>query len=112
MRYIGNTLKRRMDMLEIDAAILAEMVFMDEGTIRNIINNEIPYEMIDEFDMALISSVLHCNEQYFEYPDTHNDFLDRVFDKEKDSNSSKKAKIKIQDFLNDFMFINGVVSEK
>ena len=38
MRYIGNTLKRRMDMLEINAATLAEMTFMDECLIRNIIN--------------------------------------------------------------------------
>ena len=46
MRYIGNTLKRRMDMLEINAATLAEMTFMDECLIRNIINNKIPYEKI------------------------------------------------------------------
>ena len=34
MRYIGNTLKRRMDMLEINAATLAEMTFMDECLIE------------------------------------------------------------------------------
>lgn len=64
MRYIGNTLKRRMDMLEINAATLAEMTFMDECLIRNIINNKIPYEKIDKFDMALICNLLHCDEQY------------------------------------------------
>ena len=112
MRYIGNVLKERMDMLEIDTATLAEMVFMDVEKIWNIAENKIPYEKIDEFDMALICNALHYNEQYFEYLDIHNDFLDRVFDKEKDSNVSKKVKIKIQDFLNDLMFINGVVSEK
>ena len=58
MRYIGNTLKRRMDMLEINAATLAEMTFMDECLIRNIINNKIPYEKIDKFDMALICNLL------------------------------------------------------
>ena len=62
--------------------------------------------------MALICNFLHCDEQYFAYPNIHNDFLERILDKEKDSNASKKTKIKIQDFLNDFMFINGVVSEK
>lgn len=62
-----NVLKERMNTLEIDATTLAEMVFMDEGTIRNIINNEIPYEMIEEFDIALICNVLHCDEQYFAY---------------------------------------------
>ena len=101
-----------MDMLEIDAATLAEMSFVDEEIIRKIIENKIPYEKIDKFDLALICNVLHCDEQYFKYSDVCRDFLDRVFDKEKDSNASKKTKIKIQDFLNDFMFINGVVSRK
>lgn len=111
MRYIGNALKRRMDMLEINAATLAEMTFMDECLIRNIINNKIPYEKIDKFDMALICNLLHCDEQYFAHPNIHNDFLDRVFDKEKDSNASKKTKIKIHDFLNDFIFVNEIMSE-
>ena len=112
MRYIGNTLKRRMDMLEINAATLAEKTFMDECLIRNIINNKIPYEKIDKFDMALICNLLHCDEQYFAHPNIHNDFLDRVFDKEKDSNTSMKVKIKIRDFLSDFMFVNEVLSDE
>lgn len=112
MRYIGNTLKRRMDMLEINAATLAEMTFMDECLIRNIINNKISYEKIDKFDMALICNLLHCDEQYFAHPNIHNDFLDRVFDKEKDSNTSMKVKIKIRDFLSDFMFVNEVLSDE
>lgn len=111
MRYIGNALKRRMDMLEINAATLTEMTFMDECLIRNIINNKIPYEKIDKFDMALICNLLHCDEQYFAHPNIHNDFFDRVFDKEKDSNTSKKTKIKIHDFLNDFIFVNEIMSE-
>ena len=53
MRYIGNTLKRRMDMLEINAATLAEMTFMDECLIRNIINNKIPYEKIGELPQTI-----------------------------------------------------------
>lgn len=98
--------------LEINAATLAEMTFMDECLIRNIINNKIPYEKIDKFDMALICNLLHCDEQYFAHPNIHNDFLDRVFDKEKDSNTSMKVKIKIRDFLSDFMFVNEVLSDE
>lgn len=90
----------------------AEMTFMDECLIRNIINNKIPYEKIDKFDMALICNLLHCDEQYFAHPNIHNDFLDRVFDKEKDSNTSMKVKIKIRDFLSDFMFVNEVLSDE
>jgi len=85
---------------------------MDECLIRNIINNKIPYEKIDKFDMALICNLLHCDEQYFAHPNIHNDFLDRVFDKEKDSNTSMKVKIKIRDFLSDFMFVNEVLSDE
>lgn len=112
MRYIGNVLKERMNTLEIDATTLAEMVFMDEGTIRNIINNEIPYEMIEKFDIALICNVLHCDEQYFAYPNIHEDFLTVIFDQEKDSTKSKKVKIKIHNFLNDFIFVNEAMSDK
>ena len=112
MRYIGNALKRRMDMLEINAATLAEMTFVDEEMIRKIIENKIPYEKIDNFDVDLICNALHCDEQYFEHSDIHKDFLSEIFDKEKDSNASKKTKIKIQEFLSDFMFLNEVMSEK
>lgn len=56
--------------------------------------------------------LLHCDEQYFAHPNIHNDFLDRVFDKEKDSNTSMKVKIKIRDFLSDFMFVNEVLSDE
>lgn len=112
MRYIGNTLKKRMDMLEIDATTLAEMTFMDVSMIRNIVDNKIPYEKIDKFDVGLICNALHCDEQYFEHSDIHKDFLSEIFDKEKDSNASKKTKIKIQEFLSDFMFLNEVMSEK
>lgn len=112
MRYIGNVLKERMNTLEIDATTLAEMVFMDEGTIKNIINNEIPYEMIEEFDIALICNVLHCDEQYFAYPNIHEDFLTAIFNQEKDSTKSKKVKIKIHNFLNDFIFVNEAMSDK
>lgn len=112
MRYIGNTLKRRMNMLEIDATTLAEMAFMDEGMIKNIVDNKITYEKIDKIDVNLICNVLHCDEGCFESSYTHNDFLSETIDKEKDSAKSKKVKVKIQDFLSDFIFVNEVMSDK
>ncbi len=65
MQYIGYELKNRMDMLGIDVSALSEMTFMDEDVIRDIIADTLAYEEIDEFDMSLICSALHCDTVLF-----------------------------------------------
>lgn len=65
MQYIGSELQDRMNLLGIDVSTLAEITFMDEETISDIIENRVSYEDIDEFDMSLICSALHCDVQYF-----------------------------------------------
>ena len=65
MQYIGSELQDRMNLLSIDVSTLSEITFMDEETISDIIENRISYEDVDEFDMSLICSALHCDAQYF-----------------------------------------------
>ena len=93
MQYIGSELQDRMNLLSIDVSTLSEITFMDEETISDIIENRISYEDVDEFDMSLICSALHCDAQYF-------------------SVRSKNVKAKIQDFMNDFAFVNEVLLEE
>lgn len=112
MQYIGRELQDRMNLLNIDVSTLSEIVFMDEETISDIIENRISYEDVDEFDMSLICSALHCDTQYFIDDEVKNkDLLNLTMNREKDSVKSRKVKAKIQDFMNDFAFINEIQTE-
>lgn len=113
MQYIGSELRNRMDLLGIDISTLSNMTFLDEAVISNIINDQFAFEEIDEFDLALICSALHCDTQYFVNDEVRKkDLLISTMNRGKDTIKSKNVKAKIQDFLNDYAFINEVLSEK
>ena len=113
MQYIGSELQDRMNLLGIDISTLSEITFMDEETISDIIENRISYEEVDEFDMALICRALHCDSQYFIDGEVRNkDLLISTMNRGRDSVKSKNVKAKIQDFMNDFVFVNEVLSEE
>lgn len=112
MKYIGKELQDRMSLLGVDISTLAEITFMDEKTISDIIENRISYEDIDKFDMSLICNALHCDSQYFIDDKVKNkDLLISAMNARKDSIKSKNVKVKIQDFINDFVFVNEVMLE-
>lgn len=112
MKYIGKELQDRMSLLDVDISTLAEITFMDEKTISDIIENKVSYEDIDEFDMSLICNALHCNLQYFIDDKARNkDLLILTMNAKEDSIKSKSVKAKIQDFMNDFVFVNEVILE-
>lgn len=113
MQYIGSELQDRMNLLGIDISTLSEMTFIDEAVIWGIINNESAYEEIDEFDLSLICSALHCDIKYFIDGDVRNyDLLISTMNRGKDSVKSRNVKAKIQDFMNDFAFVNEVLLEE
>ena len=113
MKYIGSELQDRMNLLGIDVSTLAEITFMDEETISDIIENRVSDEDIDEFDMSLICSTLHCDAQYFIDDEVRNkDLLISTMNRGRDSVKSKNVKAKIQDFMKDFAFVNEVLLEE
>ena len=113
MQYIGSELQERMNLLGINVSALSEITFMDEETIRDIIENRLSYEDVDEFDMSLICSALHCDTQYFIDGEVRNkDLLISTMNRGKDSVKSKTVKAKIQDFMKDFAFVNEVRLEE
>ena len=113
MQYIGGELRNRMELLGISISALSEMTFIDEDVINDIIANKLAYEDIDEFDMSLICSTLHCDDDYFVDDEVRNkDLLVSTMNRGKDSAKSKKVKAKIQDFMNDFAFINEILLEE
>ena len=91
MRYIGYELKNRMDMLGIDVFALSEMTFMDEDIIRDII----------------------ADTHYFIDGEVRNkDLLVSTMNRGEDSVKYKNVKAKIQDFMNDFVFVNEILLEE
>lgn len=113
MQYIGSELQDRMDLLGIDISTLSNITFLDEDVISDIINDKFSFEEIDEFDLTLICSALHCDTQYFVNDEVKNkDLLISTMNRGKDTVKSKNIKAKIQDYMNDYAFISGVLSEK
>ena len=112
MQYIGSVMQDRMNMLGISVSALSDMTFMNEEIINDIIDNKSAYEEIDEFDFSLICSALHCDTQYFVDGEARNrDLLISTMNWGKDSVKSRYVKAKIQDFMNDFVFVNEVLLE-
>ena len=112
MQYIGSELQDRMNLLGIGISTLSEMTFMDEEVIRGIINNELAYEEIDEFDLSLICSALHCDIQYFIDEEIKNrDLVISTMNRGKDSLKSKNVKAKIHEYMNDYAFLNEMLLE-
>lgn len=113
MQYIGRELQDRMNLLSVDVSALSEITFVDEETISDIIENRISYEDVDEFDMSLICTTLHCDAQYFIDDEVRDkDLLISTMNRGQDSVKSKNVKAKIQDFINDFAFVNEVLLEE
>ena len=113
MQYIGSELQDRMNLLGIDVSTLSEMTFMDEDVLKDILNNKQAYEDIDEFDLSLICSALHCDTIYFIDGEVRNkDLLVSTMNRGKDSVKSKNVKAKIQDFMNDYAFVNEILLEE
>ena len=112
MQYIGNELQDRMDLLGLDTSTLSDITFVDEEVINEIINNKLKYEEIDEFELALICSALHCDVRYFvDSKVKSKDLLISTMNRGKETMKSKNVKVKIQDFMNDYAFIKDVLQE-
>lgn len=113
MQYIGSELQDRMALLGIDVSTLSEMTFMDEEIIGDIIDNRLAYEEIDEFDLSLICSALHCDVLYFVDGEVKNkDLLVSTMNRGKDTVKSKNVKAKLQDYMNDYAFVEEVLMEE
>ena len=113
MQYIGSKLLDRMKLLGISVSALSRMTFMDEETLKEILSNKQAYEEIDEFDLSLICSALHCDALFFVDGEVRKkDLLVSTMNRGKDSVKSRNVKAKIQDFVNDFVFVREVMLEE
>lgn len=111
MHYIGNELQHRMTLLGITETELSEITFLDEDLIRKVLNNTVVQEEIEEFDFDLICSALHCDTKYFTDAAIREKDLLFSTSNSKDTAKSNKIKANIQQFLQDYTFINSIISE-
>lgn len=112
MLYIGKDMQDRMNLLSLTVDEVADKVFMEKENIDAIIQNKIALEEIDEFDMSLICSVLHCSTEFFIDADAkEKDLLVASMNRGLDNEKSMKVKAKIQDFMSDFAFATSILSE-
>lgn len=112
MEYIGADLRDRMNMLGVEVSALSEMTFVDEKIISEVLSDKRAYEEIDEFDLLLICRALHCDVLYFVDDEVREkDLVVSTMNRGKDSVKSKSVKAKIQDFINDFSFVNEILLE-
>lgn len=113
MLYIGEDIQNRMNVLGLTADEVADRAFMEREDMNAIINNRVALEEIDEFDMSLICSVLHCKTDFFTNADAkEKDLLSASMNRGFDNEKSMKVKAKIQDFMNDYAFVMDILSEE
>lgn len=112
MLYIGKYVQERMNLLSMTVEELANKTFMEQYEIEDIIYDKLALEEIDEFDLLLISNVLHCKPEYFYDKDIRDkDFLINTMNRGNETEKSTNVKVKIQDYLNDFIFVNEILEE-
>jgi len=112
MLFIGKEVQERMNSLGLSAEELADKAFLELCNIQSIISNEVAFEDIDEFEFALMCSALHCKTDYFlNHTIREKDLLVGAMNRGNDSKKSIEVKVRIQDFINDFTFVNEVLAE-
>ena len=112
MLYMGKDIQERMNLFGLTVKEVADKTFLDEDVLIAIINNEIPLENIEEFDFSLLCGALHCQEDFFTNPEARvRDLVSASMNRGLDNEKSMNVKAKIQDFMNDYVFISEVLSE-
>lgn len=112
MLYIGEYVQERMSLLGMSTDELACKTFLKPWEINCIIRNKLALEEIDEFDLSIISNALHCKPEYFYNENVRKkDFLVNTMNRGNDTENSINVKVKIQDYLNDFIFVNEILAE-
>ena len=110
MLYIGKELKERMKSIGLTAEVLADKTFLELEDINRIIENQIAVEDLEAFDISMICNALHCKPEYFTNEAVRErDLLVAAMNRGYDNKQSINVKIKVQDFMNDFTFINKIL---
>ena len=110
--YIGRFLKERMELFNYSIESLSENSLVNAELINSLINNEVEIENIRKLDFELLSSALYCEPQYFLNESVRkNDLVNSSLNRGNDTFKSNLVKARLQSFVNDLFYINGLISE-
>ena len=108
----GCLVKERMELLDMDINSLSDETFVEIETLENIIEEKISLKDIEEFDMNMIASALYCTPEYFiDESIREKDIINNSLNRRADNSVSILMKGKIQNFVRDFIFIQGITQE-
>jgi hypothetical protein len=110
MHFIGKDLQYRMNALFLNEEELAEKAYINRAVIQGICANEIPLEDVDAYDFELLCGVLHCTSAFFTDKDVREKDLLVALSNKHDTKTTVYAKVRMQDFVNDFTFVNEVLA--
>lgn len=105
MSKLSKNMKKRMKLVNLSVEQLAEQTFMDKNDIKDILRDKTD---IDEFDLALICSALHCTEEML-LNGSKSDLLSNPH--KADTPKSIQIKAHMQNFLRDFAQLSDIASE-
>lgn len=99
--YIGTVLQTRMKKLGLTTHDISHEIWQPPAYIQMILDNKVAYEDIDEFDINLLCTVLHCEHGLFTDPDYHDIVSDMP-----DMPSRTMSKIaEVQSYIDTFAFL-------
>lgn len=104
--FIGSVLKERMDMLGLTDDMLIENTLLEETFVKDVLNDRIEFNDIEEFDVEILSNALYCDVKYFDNEAIRS--RDVVFcskNRGVDTVKSNLAKAQIQRYMKDMCWI-------
>ena len=109
---LGYLVKERMGLFDFNIKALSEQTFIEMETLASIIEEKTSINDIDEFDINMIASALYCTPEYFiDESIREKDIINNALNRGADNNVSILIKGKIQNFVRDFIFIQGIIKE-
>ena len=109
---LGNLIKGRMELFNMDMASLSTASFVDIETLRHILADDLEEE-IDEFDINMIASSLYCTPEYFRDDGVRaRDIVTNSLNRGIENTKSIFSKAKIQNLVRDFVFIQEIMESR
>lgn len=108
---IGEILYDRMSVFNLDANALAEISFVDDTIINNLLSDTMLFEELDDFDKEMICNALYCDKEYFVNEQIRKrDIISSSLNRGGDTPQSILVKGRIQSFLSDYIFIKDILN--
>lgn len=109
---IGKILKERIELLGISLNELSSLTFIDIEILKNLHNNKLDYDNLEEYDKSLLCDALYCSEEYFfDECERERDLIGASMNRgSKQDKVAIETKCKIYKFIKDYTFIDEIIN--